>query len=248
MDPYLSIKDYLATKSFKMSDAYSLEIFDLETDRKRSEKSATTGDLTYENLTDIFSPEEIKLYGIETNQYDGYLSRKFHFKNCTEFTTPDYKPSEETIKFCNTIRKIYVPNTSSCDPFSIQLHETDLQYARKFIKYCLRKNFYDETNNRFVDSYRPYRYINKIVVNVWNNNLTDIVMKHIFESCRIADYDYKYELDSQGSKIILPTLSFSYLSYQIDTNPDPIEYNEWNKNIQERKLRGYEPTKSGGYR
>lgn len=251
MDPYLSIKDYMATKTFKFSDAYSLEVFDTEMDWKRSDRSSEnpkTGDVTNENLTDIFSPSDIKTYGIETNKYDGYLSRLFRFKNCTEFTAPSYKPTEETVKFCNTTRKVYLPNTSSCDPFSIQLSETDLLYARKFIKYCLRKSFYDETYNRFDDSYRPYRYIDKMIVYVWNNALTDIVLTHTFSSCRIADYDYKYELDAAGSKIILPTVSFTYLSYEIDTNPDPMDYNsEWLSKIERKKMHNYKPGQSGAY-
>lgn len=238
MDPYLSIKDYLATKSFKFSDSYSLEVFDLETNWKRDN---ATSDMSAENLTDIFSQEEIKTYGIETSKYGEYLSRRFHFKNCTEFTPPVYKPNEEVIKFCNTTRKVYTPNTSSCEPVRIQLQETDRLYARKFIKYCLRKSFYDETSDHFNDSYRPYRYLDRVVINVWNNSLTNIVMSHIFRSCRIADYDYSYNLDAASSTLILPTLTFSYLSYEIDTNPDPTKYNEWQSEIDSREMDGYNP-------
>ncbi len=248
MDPYLSIKDYMATKSFKLSDAYSVEVYDLEMDWQRTDKEAKTGDKTYENLTDLFTPDEIQAYGIETNKFDEYLTRKFTFKNCTGFTPPTYRPNEEVIKFCNSSRKVYTPNTSSCEPFQMELHETDLQYARKFIRYCLRKNLYDESYNRYTDSYRPYRYIDKIVVNVWNNSLTHIVMRHIFGNCKIADYDYKYEFDAEGSKIILPTMAFSYMTYEIDTDPDPLEdLTNWRSRVEKWKMEDYKPGQSGAY-
>ena len=128
------------------------------------------------------------------------------------------------------------------------LHEKDLQYARKFIRYCLRKNLYDESYNRYTDSYRPYRYIDKIVVNVWNNSLTHIVMRHTFGNCKIADYDYKYELDAEGSKIILPTMAFSYMTYEIDTDPDPLEdLTNWRSRVEKWKMEDYKPGQSGAY-
>lgn len=241
MDPYLSIKDYMATKSFKFSDAYSVTVLDTELNRRVNNP---TNDKTAENLTDLFSTADIQDNGIETFQNGLYLMRRFHFKNCRSFTAPQYKPKEKSIKYCNTTRVVYMPNIESCEPFKIVFNETDRQYAMKFIKYCLRKSFYDEKEDHFNDSYRPYRYIDQIKVDIWNNNLTKIVMSHIFSSCRISDYDYDYALDYSQARIINPSISFTYLKYEIDTSPDMNDDGEWLSKLNKSRMSGYVP---GGY-
>jgi len=212
MDPYVSIKDYLTDKSFKMSDAYSVEVYDLEpawNDNFNDE----FGNVKTDNDAD-------KYFGIEVGKTDsGYKTRLFHFKNCTGFTPPVYKPKEEKIEFCNRTQIVYLPNTDKPEPLTLKFHETEDQYVARFIKYCLRKNFLDEVTDFHRDSYRPYRYIDWIKVHIWNNDLTKKVMTHIFKSCRISTYDYDYNLDYSSSQAIQPSIAFSFLEYRIDLNP-----------------------------
>jgi hypothetical protein len=244
MDPYLSVTDYLDTKTFKFSDAFSVEIFDREMNWR---KSNNTTDKTAENLTDLFSDRDIQEYGIETSQSGDYLTRHFRFKNLSSFDPPKYNPTSELIKFCNTTRVAYLPNTKELPKLELKFTETDRTFVQKFIKYCLRKNFYDEKNDQFNDSYRPYRYIDKVVIYVWNNNLTDIVMAHEFGSCRLVDYDYAYKLSMRDSSLIIPSIKLSYLSYTIDTNPSLESMNEFMKDVSERSMSGYKPGQSGAY-
>lgn len=212
MDPEFSIKDYLVTKSFKMSDAYSVEISDREPSWQMESDT---------NLSKYFTPQDITAYGIKTSVDDAsYKQRLFTFKNCTGFTAPTYKPAEHELKYCNTTRVIYVPNKDKPNPFQIKFHETERQYAMKFLKYCLAKNFYDEDVDKFSQSYNPYRYIDEIRVHVWDNNLHKRVLTHIFRSCRLVDYDYAYKLDYESAGFIQPSASFSFLKYSIDPNPE----------------------------
>ena len=207
MDPSFSIKDYLMTKDFKMSDAYSVEVIDREPGNDN-------------NLMRYFTDQDIAAYGIgNSNDEDGTKKRKFCFKNCMGFTPPVYKPEAEDIKFCNTTRKVYLPNKAKPDPVEFKFHETERQYATKFIKYCLAKNFYDENIDQSKDSYNPYRYIDEINIYVWDNTLSKIVMAHKFGSCRIVAYDYGHNLSYDSSSFLQPSISFSFLSYKIDTNP-----------------------------
>ena len=207
MEDYMAIDDYLLKKSFKMSDAYSVEVYDREP-------------AWNDHLGELFTKDEIKKYSI-TNSADGdYKGRTFRFKNCVEFTAPPYKPKEEQIEFCNRTQIVYLPNTDKPEPMTLKFHETEDQYVGKFIKYCLRKNFFDEKLNYYKDSYNPYRYIDRIVVHIWNNNLTKKVMSHIFESCRISTYDYDYNLDYSSSQALLPSIAFSFIDYRIDMNPE----------------------------
>lgn len=221
MDPMFSTKDYLTVKSFKLSDAYSVEIFDREPNWNN-------------HLDELFSESDKKEYGIvPTTEDDGYNGRAFYLKNCRSFTNPSYMPKEEKVRFSNTTRVIYLPNTDKPEPFVIRLHETERRFAEKFIKYCLRKNFYDENLDRSGstyasadssvvtgDDYNPYRYIDRILVHVWDNQLRKRVMTHIFRSCRLVDYDYDKKLSYQESQIIEPTLTFSFMKYSIDPDPE----------------------------
>lgn len=221
MDPLFSTKDYLTVKSFKLSDSYSVEIFDREPNWNN-------------HLDELFSESDKREYGIvPTTEEDGYNGRVFHFKNCRGFTNPSYMPKEERVRFSNTTRVIYLPNTDKPEPFVIRLHETERRFAEKFIKYCLRKNFYDENLDRSGstyasadssvvsgDDYNPYRYIDRILVHVWDNQLRKRVMTHIFRSCRLVDYDYDKKLNYQESQIIEPTLTFSFMKYSIDPDPE----------------------------
>lgn len=207
MDPMFSLKDYLTTKDYKMSDAYSVRIVDREPGVDN-------------NLERYFTLEDIAAYGIQNGPAeDGTKLREFTFKNCKGFTPPKYQPDEVELKFCNTTRKVYVPNKKKPDPVEFKFHETERQYAMKFIKYCLAKNFYDEDIDNTKDSYNPYRYIDEIDINVWNNSLSKIVMVHKFKSCRLVSYDYGYNLEYDKSGFIEPSIRFSFLEYKIDTNP-----------------------------
>lgn len=221
MDPLFSVKDYMTVKSFKLSDCYSVEIFDREPAWNN-------------HLDELFSESDKKEYGIvPSNEEDGYKGRTFYFKNCRKFSNPSYEPKEEIVRFCNTTRVIYVPNDGPPQPFKIDLHETERRFAEKFIKYCLRKNFYDENLDRSGstyesadqevvpgDDYNPYRYIDRILVHVWDNQLKKIVLTHKFQSCRLVDYDYKKDLSYEETKFVEPTLTFSFLKYSIDPEPD----------------------------
>ena len=61
MDPEFSIKDYLVTKSFKMSDAYSVEISDREPSWQKEKDT---------NLNKYFTPQDVTAYGIKTSVDD----------------------------------------------------------------------------------------------------------------------------------------------------------------------------------
>ena len=207
MEDYMAIDDYLLKKTFKFSDAYSVEVYDREP-------------AWNDHLHELFSNEEIQKYNIEECQDGSYRGRTLRFKNCNKFSVPAYKPKAQNVEFCNRTQVVYVPNTDKPDPMSLEFFETEDRYVGKFIKYCLRKNFFDEKVNYHVDSYNPYRYIDWIKIHVWDNNLKKKVMTHIFESCRISTYDYNYKLDYKSSELIQPSISFSFVNYKIDMNPD----------------------------
>lgn len=210
MNPYLSIHDYLTTKSVKLTDSYSVTV----TDREMS----WPGD---ENLTDIFSAEDIQNYGIELGKdSEGYLTRRFTFKNCIGFEPPVYAPREELIKFGNKTRVAYLPNTDKPKPIGINFFETEKKYAKKFIQYALRKSFWDENEETSQDHYRPFRYIDEIRIDIYDNKLKKRVLSHIFGSCRLVDYDYAYSLDYMGKGLILPRAVFSFLKYDVDPDPE----------------------------
>lgn len=216
MDPNFSIKDYMKSKSFKLSDSFTVSVFDREPEWEKPS-----------NLESLFTKEDIKVYDIAESTEPGYLDREFKFKNCSGFTPPTYRPKEELINFCNTTRVIYVPNgeSSAPEPLRFQFHETEYIYAGKFIKYCLKKNFFDKSMDLVNKGgspadYNPYRYIDRIVISVWDNNLTRVVLKHIFESCRLVDYDYDWKLDYTSSQAMRPSATFSYLQYGIDVDPE----------------------------
>lgn len=226
MDPYLSIEDYLSTKTVKLSDAYSVTV----TDREPYWDS---------NLEEAgFTDSDIEALAIETSNRQGiYKKRNFIFKNCTKFTPPVYVPKEELLNFCNTTRVIYVPNTENPPPFELQFFENERQYVGKFIRYCLKKNFYDETVDHAKDSYNPYRYIDQITIDIWDNKLENVVMRHIFKSCRISAYDYDYNLQYDSSNFMTPKISFSFLNYGIDPNPD-VSFSE-KQSAEQSKMAGY---------
>ena len=207
MEDYMAIDDYLLKKSFKMSDAYSVEVYDREP-------------AWNDHLGELFTKEEIQKYSVNTIKDGSYKGRYFYFKNCNGFTPPVYKPKEEVVEFCNRTQVVYLPNTDKPDPVTLKFHETEDQYVGKFIKYCLRKNFFDERVNYYKDSYNPYRYIDWIKIHVWDNNLKKKVMTHIFESCRISTYDYDYNLDYTSSQALQPSISFSFINNKIDMNPE----------------------------
>ena len=82
MDPLFSVKDYMTVKSFKLSDSYSVEIFDREPAWNN-------------HLDELFSESDKKEYGIvPSNEEDGYKGRTFYFKNCRKFSNPSYEPKE----------------------------------------------------------------------------------------------------------------------------------------------------------
>lgn len=226
MDPYVTLNDYLDVKSFKMSDAYSVEIFDREPAWKR------------DVLHEVFDENDIKVYGIETQDDEGgYRGRTFRFKNCTGFTVPAYEPQQKELKFCNTTRVVYLPaDSKNPGQATLSFTETERQYIYKFIRYFLRKSFYDESVKYDRDSYSPYRYVDRVRIDVWNNDLTKKMMSHIFESCRIYAYDYAYKLDYAEAGTLNPTLTFSFLSYKIDLMPE--------KTDSEEEMEDYAPADS----
>lgn len=226
MNQYLSIEDYLANKTVKLSDAYSIEIKDREP-------------FWDNNLTEVgFTDDDIQALGIEIGTDENrYKTRKFTFKNCTSFTPPTYTPKEMVLKFCNTTKVIYVPNTDNPSPVKFQFFENERRYIGKFIRYCLRKNFFDEDIDHSRDAYNPHRYIDSITVNVLDNNLQKVVLRHIFECCRINSYDYDYKFKYDSNQTLNPTIDFSFFRYKIDLNPN-IEYEERRADA-EKGITGY---------
>jgi hypothetical protein len=157
--------------------------------------------------------KQLVAYGRSIEKENG---KNFRFT----LTTNGLLLDDEVIEFCNRTQVVYLPNTEKPDPVTLKFHETEDQYVGKFIKYCLRKNFFDERVNYYKDSYNPYRYIDWIKIHVWDNNLKKKVMTHIFESCRISTYDYDYNLDYTSSQALQPSIAFSFINYKIDMNPE----------------------------
>ena len=197
MDPYQTLSEYDTIKTFKINDAYEVSVFDREP--------------STDKLKDFFNDEDIKLYGINASKDN----RIFQFKNCIRFTPPVYTPKPEPLSFCNTTRVVYLPNTDAPKEVQLEFSETERMYILKFIKYCITKNFLEEGMNYQRDHYNPYRYIDRIDVTIYDNNLRHKTLTHRFSGCRIAKYDYGLDLNFSGSELIKPKIEFTFLKYSI---------------------------------
>ena len=220
-NPFHVIDDYPTVKTFKFTDTYRVVVYDTEVNENRA--------------LEIFSPEQFKRMGVE-GEYgkpeDKNLHRTFFFKNCIGVELPKYEPKGEELKYGNFTQMIYLPSSDAPSPLKLTFNETENHYVRSFIEYCLMKNFYTEDLRRKAfnkpgvkgefpaNSYNPYRYLDRIEVQIWDNKLRRPVINHIFESCRIAEYDYSYGFEYQSSQPLQPTISFMFLKYTIDTNPE----------------------------
>jgi hypothetical protein len=232
MDPYQTLSEYDAIKTFKLNDSYEVIVYDTE---PSTDKLSDSG----------FNTEMIQNYGITSEG----TSRVFPFKNCNKFTPPVYKPTPEVIQFCNTTRVIYVPNGKDApEKVKLEFDETERLYIKCFIKYCLTKNFYDESMNYRRDHYNPYRYIDRIDISIYDNNLRHKTLTHRFWGCRIASYDYGLELDYAQSQVMRPSIDFSFLKYTIVLGDDSGEsvkndtaYGDFGKDYEE--LTGSEESK-----
>lgn len=199
MDPYQTLSEYDSIKTFKLNDAYEVVIFD-----------NVKGNL--ESLKEYgFKDSDLKLYGITLIGDNA----AFPFKNCTKINPPSYEPTIEVIKFCNTTREIYLPNTKSPGNLQLEFAESERMYIHKFIKYCLTKNFFDEGMNYERDHYKPYSFINQIDISIYDNSLRHKTMTHRFFGCKLAKYDYGLELDYAGSEVLHPKMEFNFLKYSI---------------------------------
>jgi hypothetical protein len=199
MDPYQTLSEYDEIKTFKINDAYEVIVYDREPSIDKLKD--------YEMFTD----EDIKLYGINEDKNN----RIFPFKNCIKFTPPVYAPKVELLEFCNTTREVYIPNSEAPKEVQLEFSETERMYIWKFIKYCLTKNFLEESMIYSRDHYNPYRYIDRIDISIYDNSLRTKTLTHRFKSCRISTYDYGMEFDYAGSELIKPRIGFNFLQYSI---------------------------------
>lgn len=138
---------------------------------------------------------------------------------CLSVSLPSYKYKEEIYKYGNNEKKFLIPDYTGLEDLSLDFMENyredikDYAYLRiQDLVNIFLNRLYDPTAG--VASYNLTDYIKEIVVSVYKNNFSDVVIEYVFNDLKLTDYT-KYDLDYTTADLAKWTLKFSYQSYYV---------------------------------
>lgn len=138
---------------------------------------------------------------------------------CLSVSLPSYKYKEEIYKYGNNEKKFLIPDYTGLEDLSLDFMENyredikDYAYLRiQDLVNIFLNRLYDPTAG--VASYNLTDYIKEIVVSVYKNNFSDVVIEYVFNDLKLTDYT-KYDLDYTAADLAKWTLKFSYQSYYV---------------------------------
>jgi len=188
-----NLYQYQTKKTVKLSDAYSVDLY-LREDDFATASTPAKDKAKVLNLDAI--PENYKL----------------ELFNCTDVTLPSFKYKTEIYKYGNNEKTFLIPDYSSLDDLSIELMEyydkNDNLVVQQLVNLFLNKLFNTDTF-----SYRMHNYIDRLDVNVYDNNFSTLMYTYTFKYLKLTNYT-KYDLDYSSNNPAKWKLSFSYMEYQ----------------------------------
>lgn len=188
-----NLYQYQTKKTVKLSDAYSVDLY-LRADDFATANTPAKDKTKVLNLDAI--PENYKL----------------ELFNCTDVTLPSFKYKTEIYKYGNNEKTFLIPDYSSLDDLSIELMEyydkNDNLVVQQLVNLFLNKLFNTDTF-----SYRMHNYIDRLDINVYDNNFSTLMYTYTFKYLKLTNYT-KYDLDYSSNNPAKWKLSFSYMEYQ----------------------------------
>lgn len=151
-------------------------------------------------LSDSYS---VQIRVDDANYYDLY--------ECTSVTLPTVKMKTDTYQYGNNTKLFIYPDYSNIGEVELEFiehytNDNKLSIAN-FVNICLNKLFDTE---HF--AYKLDDYINELIINVYDNNFSEVVMQHVFHELKLVDYT-KYDLDYSSTDIAKWTLKFMFREY-----------------------------------
>ena len=138
---------------------------------------------------------------------------------CLSVSLPSYKYKEEIYKYGNNEKKFLIPDYTGLEDLSLDFMENYREDIKAFAYLRIQdlvniflNRLYDSTAG--VASYNLTDYIKEIVVSIYKNNFSDVVIEYVFNDLKLTDYT-KYDLDYAAADIAKWTLKFSYQSYYV---------------------------------
>lgn len=188
-----NLYQYQTKKTVKLSDAYSVDLYLREDD-------FATASTPAKDKTKVLNLDAIP---------ENY---KLELFNCTDVTLPSFKYKTEIYKYGNNEKTFLIPDYSSLDDLSIELMEyydkNDNLVVQQLVNLFLNKLFNTDTF-----SYRMHNYIDRLDVNVYDNNFSTLMYTYTFKYLKLTNYT-KYDLDYSSNNPAKWKLSFSYMEYQ----------------------------------
>ena len=188
-----NLYEYQNTKTVKLSDSYSVELWLDKDDFSTANTPANKKDKVL-NLETV--PENYKLV----------------LFNCTDVTLPAFKYKPEIYKYGNNEKTFLVPDYSSLDDVTIELMEyydnNDNLVVQQLVNLFLNKIFDPETF-----TYKMHDYIKQLEIKVYNNNFSSLIYVYRFKNLKLTNYT-KYDLDYSSANPAKWKLTFSYMEYQ----------------------------------
>lgn len=138
---------------------------------------------------------------------------------CLSVSLPSYKYKEEIYRYGNNEKKFLIPDYTGLEDLSLDFMENYREDIKEYAYLRIQdlvniflNRLYDPTAG--VASYNLTDYIKEIVVSVYKNNFSDVVIEYVFNDLKLTDYT-KYDLDYAAADIAKWTLKFSYQSYYV---------------------------------
>lgn len=139
----------------------------------------------------------------DANYYDLY--------ECTSVTLPTVKMKTDTYQYGNNTKLFIYPDYSNIGELELEFIEhytnDDKLSIANFVNICLNKLFDTE---HF--AYKLDDYIAELIINVYDNNFSEVVMQYVFHELKLVDYT-KYDLDYSSADIAKWTLKFMFREY-----------------------------------
>lgn len=184
----LSVQNYLANKTVKLSDAYTVYL-------ESTSKYKYLGlDSKYPGATDVGAG-----FGV-------------FLQNVVEVKLPSLPVKSDSKQYGTVTRNYFCPDFEAAPMgLTISLFETSDHKVQDLINYILSLNGPNEMGyGTFEDPCDPTKAISKIEVSLLDNNLSKVLYKYVFGICSITDYSYNYEYDYRASSLPLVTITFAY--------------------------------------
>lgn len=139
----------------------------------------------------------------DANYYDLY--------ECTSVTLPTVKMKTDTYQYGNNTKLFIYPDYSNIGELELEFIEhytnDDKLSIANFVNICLNKLFDTE---HF--AYKLDDYIAELIINVYDNNFSEVVMQYVFHELKLVNYT-KYDLDYSSADIAKWTLKFMFREY-----------------------------------